>query len=153
MSRFAGKAVVATGAGQGIGRAYAHTVADLDGAKAHAVAGEVRGATAVELDVSDRPSAGAMAEAALGAHGRTDVLVNNAAIFSAPARARRDARAGLRSRARAAAGPPGHAGPRAAVRAAFAQRRPMRRPTARPRGVRQHIDKVVGSKRPSEPRA
>lgn len=91
MTRLRNKVVIVTGAGQGIGRAYAHafaregarvTVADLDCAKAEAVASDLPGAMAVAVDVSDRASAGAMAEAVLAAHGRIDVLVNNAAIFS-----------------------------------------------------------------------
>jgi 3-oxoacyl-[acyl-carrier protein] reductase len=91
MIRFTGKVVLITGAGQGIGRAYAHAfaeagaivaVADLDGARAEAVAAEIEQAFPVQVDVSDRASAGVMADAALEAHGRIDVLVNNAAIFS-----------------------------------------------------------------------
>lgn len=89
------KVVVITGAGQGIGRKYAHAfaeagavpvVAELDGANARRVAGEIEAkggkALAVETDVASQSSVEAMAAKALDACGRIDVLVNNAAIFS-----------------------------------------------------------------------
>ena len=91
MKRFEDRVVIVTGGGQGIGRAYARAfagegarvvVADIDVEKARRVAAEVERAMAVRLDVADRTSAGVMADAVLEAHGRIDVLVNNAAIFS-----------------------------------------------------------------------
>ncbi|MEV5749394.1 glucose 1-dehydrogenase [Actinoallomurus sp. NPDC052308] len=80
--RFSGHSVVVTGAGAGIGRAIALrfgaegaqvVVADLDAASAERTAGEIPGARAVALDVTD----GAGVRAAL-ADLPVDVLVNNA---------------------------------------------------------------------------
>jgi len=88
----AGKAVIVTGGAAGIGRVYARrllaegarvVVADIvDPAtavgelKAH---GEVLG---VQTDVATMAAVDAMAEAAVRAFGRIDVLVNNAAVFA-----------------------------------------------------------------------
>ena len=92
---FTGKVVIITGAGQGIGRAYAHefakagaavVVADLNGEQAERVADEIVTAggrsLAVKVDVADKESTAAMAARALEAFGQIDVLINNAAIFS-----------------------------------------------------------------------
>ena len=89
------RVVIITGGGQGIGRGYAHyfaaqgaipVIAEIEGANAEQVADEVRAkqgrVLAVETDVADLGSAEAMAEAALSAFGRIDVLINNAAVFS-----------------------------------------------------------------------
>jgi 3-oxoacyl-[acyl-carrier protein] reductase len=89
------RVVIITGGGQGLGRAYAHhlaeqgaipVIAEIDGARGEQVAAEVRDlggrALAVETDVGELASATHMAEAALGAFGRIDCLINNAAIFS-----------------------------------------------------------------------
>lgn len=91
---FTGKVAIVTGAGGGIGRAYAQglagagavvVVADIDVARAEAVAGELRGqrgeAVACAVDVSNPVSARAMADMATDRFGRLDYLVNNAAIF------------------------------------------------------------------------
>jgi 3-oxoacyl-[acyl-carrier protein] reductase len=85
-----GRVAIVTGAGQGLGRAFAHAfaargaipvIAEINEEKARAVAGETRG-LCVPTDVSDPASVAAMARATLEAFGRIDVLVNNAAIFS-----------------------------------------------------------------------
>ena len=87
-----GRLAIVTGAGQGIGRVFAQAfaaagcvavVADRNLEKAQAVAAEI-GARAmpVHVDVGDPASVQAMIQAVEAAHGRIDVLVNNAAIFS-----------------------------------------------------------------------
>jgi NAD(P)-dependent dehydrogenase (short-subunit alcohol dehydrogenase family) len=87
-----GRVAIVTGAAQGIGRVFAQAlagvgaipiVADRNVPKAEAVAQEIGGAALpVEVDVADPASVQAMADKVLTAHGRIDILVNNAAIFS-----------------------------------------------------------------------
>ena len=90
-----GRAVIVTGAGQGIGRTYALEfaragasvlVSDIDGDSAGSVAEEIaaEGGRAVAgiCDVGDPESTRAMAAEALDAFGRIDVLINNAALFT-----------------------------------------------------------------------
>jgi NAD(P)-dependent dehydrogenase (short-subunit alcohol dehydrogenase family) len=90
-----GRSAIITGGGRGIGRETALllaraganlTIADLDEASANAVAAEAQAlgvnAIGVQTDVTQMDSARAMAEAALGAHGQIDILVNNAARWT-----------------------------------------------------------------------
>ncbi|MET1001536.1 MAG: glucose 1-dehydrogenase [Acidimicrobiia bacterium] len=81
-----------TGAGSGIGKAIAHAfaargdqvvVADVNGAAAAATAAAIDGA-AVEADVSDDGSVGAMLAFAVEQFGGLDCAVNNAGISPAP---------------------------------------------------------------------
>jgi NAD(P)-dependent dehydrogenase (short-subunit alcohol dehydrogenase family) len=91
----AGKVAIVTGAGGGIGRAYARGLAEagaavvladvrLDGAEAVAAAMRAEGlrAAAVQVDVSDEASANAMAAAAAAEFGGVDILVNNAGLMA-----------------------------------------------------------------------
>jgi 3-oxoacyl-[acyl-carrier protein] reductase len=92
-ARIAGPAIV-TGAGQGLGRAFAIglarrgapvVVADITD-KADAVAAEICDAggraISVRVDVTDQSAVEALAERACVAFGTPAVLVNNAAVFS-----------------------------------------------------------------------
>jgi 3-oxoacyl-[acyl-carrier protein] reductase len=86
-----GRVVVITGAGQGLGSAYAHhfgragsrvAVVELDQAKGARVAREVADAggqaLAVATDVTDPASCAAAVERVVSEWGRLDVLINNA---------------------------------------------------------------------------
>jgi 3-oxoacyl-[acyl-carrier protein] reductase len=89
------RVVIITGAGQGIGRAYAHHFAaqgaipiiaeynDAGGRKVQAEV-EVAGGRSlfVKTDVSDQASVDAMVQATLTKFGRIDCLINNAAVLS-----------------------------------------------------------------------
>ncbi len=94
MGRFDGKVGVVTGAGGGIGEAYAKglaregasvVIAEIDAAAAERVAKEIEAAgghaLAVETDVSSESSTKDMARRASEAFGGVDYLINNAAIF------------------------------------------------------------------------
>jgi len=90
-----GRVVIITGAGQGIGRVYAHNFAAQGAipviAELNAEAGQngareidakVGRALAVQTDVSNAASTLNMAQQALKQFGRIDCLLNNAAVFS-----------------------------------------------------------------------
>lgn len=94
MRRFDQKVGIVTGAGGGIGQAYAEAlaregaavvVADINTDGAERVAAGIRAeggnALAVHVDVSDPDSAKAMGDRTLAEFGGIDYLVNNAAIF------------------------------------------------------------------------
>ena len=91
----AGRSVIVTGAGQGIGAEYARqfaaagahcTVVDLNPDTAHAVADQITrsGGTAVAatVDVTDPAASEDLARAVIERFGRIDALINNAAIFA-----------------------------------------------------------------------
>jgi 3-oxoacyl-[acyl-carrier protein] reductase len=93
--RFKGKIAIVTGAGQGIGEAYAKAlaregaavvVADINGEKGRAVAAEITSgggrAAFVETDVSSPESAEELAARTVSEFGGIDYLINNAAIFA-----------------------------------------------------------------------
>lgn len=94
-SRFAGKSVLVTGGGNGIGTAIVEafldegamvTLADVDlaGARAASEAIVARGKRTPYVavgDVSSEADVKRMVEATVREHGRLDVLVNNAAVF------------------------------------------------------------------------
>lgn len=88
--------IIVTGGGVGIGRAYATglakegakvVVADIQEEEAKRVAGGIKQgggeALAIPVDVTSVEKTQAMAEATLQKFGRIDVLVNNAALYSA----------------------------------------------------------------------
>lgn len=92
--RFDDKVGIVTGAGGGIGQAYAEAlaregaavvIADINTDGAERVAAGIRAeggtALAVGVDVSEPDSARAMADRTLAEYGGIDYLVNNAAIF------------------------------------------------------------------------
>lgn len=86
-----GRVVIVTGGSQGIGAACARRfaqegchvfMADVADAPGQALAAEL-GATYVHCDVGDKAQVNALVAQAVQAHGRIDVLVNNAGIFKA----------------------------------------------------------------------
>lgn len=93
--RLRGKVAIITGAAGGLGRECAQVlamqgaqvvVADIDGDKADAVAAGIVNdggqAIAVRVDVTSEDQVRAMADAAVQAFGRIDVLYNNAALLT-----------------------------------------------------------------------
>ena len=86
-----GRVVIVTGAAQGIGEACARrfaregarvVIADVADARGQALADELQ-AEYRHCDVGDKAQVDALVAQVLAAHGRIDVLVNNAGIFKA----------------------------------------------------------------------
>ena len=87
----AGRVCVVTGGAQGIGEACIRrfaredakvVIADIDDQRGAALAAEL-GGLYVHCDVGDKVQVDALVAQTLAAHGRIDVLVNNAGIFKA----------------------------------------------------------------------
>ena len=93
MKRLEGKAALITGAARGIGRAFAEAyvgegarvaLADIDIAQARRAAAEIGdAAVAVAMDVSSQESIDRAVAETIQALGRIDILINNAALFTA----------------------------------------------------------------------
>ncbi|MBY6066102.1 SDR family oxidoreductase [Leisingera aquaemixtae] len=93
--RLAGKTAIVTGGASGFGAGITRKflaegarvmIADINITAAEAMAAELgSNAIAQTVDVSDRASVTAMAEAALAAFGHLDILVNNAGVTHLPA--------------------------------------------------------------------
>ena len=89
--RLAGRAALITGAARGIGLAFAEAyvaegarvmIGDIDLERAKEAAAAI-GAQAVHLDVTDQASIDSAVAATVAQFGQIDILINNAAIFSA----------------------------------------------------------------------
>ena len=93
MKRLDGKTALITGAARGIGRAFAEAyvregarvaIADIDTARAQATASEIGAAAiAVEMDVTSQESIDNAVAKTARALGGIDILINNAALFTA----------------------------------------------------------------------
>lgn len=93
MKRLVGKRALITGAARGIGLAYARryvaegarvAIGDIDLARARDAAAEIGDqAIAVEMDVSNQDSIDRAVAETVDRLGRIDILINNAAIFTA----------------------------------------------------------------------
>ncbi len=89
--RLQGRTALITGAARGIGRAFAEAyiregaqvaIADIDIDRASETAAEI-GAVAIQMNVTDQASIDAGLAKAVRALGRVDILINNAALFTA----------------------------------------------------------------------
>ena len=93
MTRLADKTALITGAARGIGRAFAEAyiregarvaIADIDIDRARITAGELGpSCIAIEMDVTSQGSIDSAIEQAIDSLGGIDILINNAAIFTA----------------------------------------------------------------------
>ena len=93
MKRLEGKSALITGAARCIGKAFAEAyiregasvaIADIDLKGAQATAAELgSGAIAVGMDVTKQDSIDAAVAKTIDAFGRIDILINNAALFTA----------------------------------------------------------------------
>jgi len=93
MTRLSGKTALITGSARGIGRAFAEAyvregarvaIADIDIARARDTASEIgEAAIAVRLDVTQEASIDAAVAETEASLGQIDILINNAAIFTA----------------------------------------------------------------------
>jgi len=91
MYQLKNKVVIVTGAGGGLGKAFANAfaaegakvaIADINLEGAEQTAKEISGSIAIKVDVTSEASVKAMAEKVVEHFGRIDVLVNNAAIYA-----------------------------------------------------------------------
>lgn len=93
MSRLAGKTALITGAARGIGLAFAQAyiregarvaIADINIARASEAAAQIgTSAVAIEMDVTDQTSIDRGVLEAVSQLGQIDILINNAALFTA----------------------------------------------------------------------
>lgn len=95
--RLAGKTALITGAARGIGRAFAEryvaegaqvAIGDIDRARAQDTAAQINAQTAgsalaVEMDVTRQDSIDAAVAQTIAHFGQIDILINNAALFTA----------------------------------------------------------------------
>ena len=90
--RFQNKNVLITGAARGIGQAFAEAfakegarvaIADLNIERAEKTASQIQGSIAVKMDVTQKSSIEEGVEKTIQQLGGIDILINNAAIFTA----------------------------------------------------------------------